>query len=213
MHSQAREPGTRSSTLVKRIPSAARPNKGFEARSEGKSPVVQQPPDATTLDRAVLTHSWRQPAFRAFALCAMSLLVVLGLANVFGEQPVVDSARAEAGSLEVSAPTRVRGGLFFQGRFQFEARRAMRHVTLVLDRGWQEQLSINTIEPAPETETSRDGRLVLDFGAFARNAKLVAYLQFQVNPAQWLTRRPQGVEVKDGRRHVLRIERTMTVFP
>ena len=143
----------------------------------------------------------------------LALFVALGLANVFGEEPVADSARADEGILEVSAPTRVRGGLFFQGRFRVDARRTMRHVTLVLDRGWQEQLSINTIEPAPVSESSRNGRLALDFGALARGQSLVAYLQFQVNPAQWPARRPQGVELADGSRRIVRINRTLTVLP
>jgi hypothetical protein len=35
---------------------------------------------------------------------------------------------------------------------------------LVLDSGWGEGVTINTIEPSPVGEASRDGKLVFDLG-------------------------------------------------
>ena len=62
-------------------------------------------------------------------------------------------------------------------------------------------MSINTIEPAPVAETSRDGRLALDFGAVRPGERGgPRYLQFQVNPAQGLARRSQDVVLADARR-------------
>ncbi|MEO5633720.1 hypothetical protein [Gaiella sp.] len=151
--------------------------------------------------------------FRYGVLFALAVLAGLGLANAFGEKPARDRAESRVAGLEVTAPTRVRGGLFFQGRFRMEARTLIKHATLVLDPGWQEELSINTIEPSPIGEASRDGRLALDFGAIQPGHAVVAYVQFQVNPAQFLKRRSQGVALTDGEQPLLRIDRSLTVFP
>ena len=61
----------------------------------------------------------------------------------------------------------------------------------MLGRGWQGQLSINTVEPSPISEANRDGRLVLDSGA-VRTDRAVGVLQFQI-PAQSFARGPHGV--------------------
>lgn len=172
-------------------------------------------PDGIDLARhrdAVSTSRVRG-SFRYAVLGAVFVLLALALANVFGERATASEAESDAARLEVSAPTAVRGGLFFQSRFRIEARRLIEHATLVLDPGWQEELSINTIEPTPIGEASRDGRLALDFGAVRPGRTVVAYLQFQVNPAQFFARRSQGVTLADGEEELLRIDRTLSVFP
>jgi hypothetical protein len=87
--------------------------------------------------------------------------VVLALAavNVFGQRPTTASADGPGGSLEVYAPTRLRGGVFWMARFRVRALREIKRATLVLDPGWLEQMHLNTLEPAPIGEASRDGRM------------------------------------------------------
>ena len=150
--------------------------------------------------------------FRGVTLAAILVLLVLGLVNMFGQRPRHTEATGADATLAVDAPTRLRGGLLYQGRFRIDAQRLVRHATLVLDRGWTEGMSINTVEPAPIGEASRDGLLTLDFGAIQPGATLTAYLQFQVNPTN-VGRRPQGVTLADGERQLERVERTVTVFP
>jgi hypothetical protein len=145
----------------------------------------------------------------------IGLIVVgagLALANVFGQEEVASRVVASGASLEVAAPVRVRGGLFFQGRFTIGAERELEHATLVLDRGWLEGMHINTIEPSPVGESSRDGKLALDFGRLPAGDFLVAYLQFQVNPTN-VGRRSQDVEVYDDEELLARVDRTVTVLP
>jgi hypothetical protein len=151
-------------------------------------------------------------AARRILIGLIVLLAVLALANVFGQEERVSRAVASGASLEVSAPVRVRGGLFFQGRFTIGAGRQIEHATLVLDRGWLEGMHINTIEPAPIGESSRDGKLALDFGRVPAGDFLVAYLQFQVNPTN-VARRSQDVELYDDGRLLARVDRTVTVLP
>jgi hypothetical protein len=142
------------------------------------------------------------------------LAVVLGLAavNVFGQRPTTAHADGAAGSLEVHAPTRLRGGVFWMARFHVRARREIRRATLVLDPGWLEQMHLNTLEPAPIGEASRDGRIALDFGRVASGQSLLVFMQFQVNPTN-VGRHSHDVELHDGETLLARIDRTVTVFP
>jgi hypothetical protein len=142
----------------------------------------------------------------------LALVFVLALAGVLGQSPDHSLAVAPAAELEVSAPTNLRGGLFFQGRFTIRAREEIDHATLVLERGWLESMHINTIVPAPVSEASRDGRLALDFGHVAAGDEIVAYLQFQVNPTN-LGRRSQDVALYDDTRLLASAERTVTIYP
>ena len=84
--------------------------------------------------------------------------------------------------------------------------------TLVLDSGWTEQMQINTIEPSPLGEASRDGKLALEFGHLGAGHKLVVWLQFQVNPTN-VGRRSQDVALYDGNDAPCDGDRTVTVFP
>jgi hypothetical protein len=175
--------------------------------------MASAPPDGIVLAR----HRDRPRGtpvvwFRRSVVSVLVVLLGVALYGAFGQRPRADTSEAPEATLTVSAPTSLRGGIFFQGRFTIEARERVGHATLVLDEGWTEQLSINTIEPSPASEESRDGRLALDFGPLEPGEKLVAYLQFQVNPTN-IGRRTQGVELLDGERLIASIDRTVTVYP
>ena len=149
---------------------------------------------------------------RRGVLGTITLLALLALANVLGQRPVTSTAGGDEATLEVFAPTTLRGGVFFMGRFAFSAAEGMDDATLVLDPGWLESMHVNTIEPAPVEERSRDGRLTLSFGPVAPGETATAYLQFQVNPTN-VGRRSQDVELRDGDRLLARAERTVTILP
>jgi hypothetical protein len=173
---------------------------------------VSTTPDGIELPRHGVSRrsvfAWLRRGF----LALIALFVILALLDVFGQRPRTSAAVASEATLRVEAPTRVRGGLFFEGRFTIEARTALRHATLVLGEGWTNQLSINTIEPAPAGEASRNGLLALDFGPVEPGDRLVVHLQFQVNPAS-LGRRSQDVTLLDGDEVLASVDRTLTVFP
>ena len=110
------------------------------------------------------------------------------------------------------APERVRGGLFYEARFRIDAVREVSEATLVLDPGWAEGITINTVEPAPIGEASRDGRLALELGRIPYGQKPVLYLQLQVNPTN-VGHRSQDVGLYDGDELLATIDRTITVWP
>jgi hypothetical protein len=140
------------------------------------------------------------------------LIVVAGLLNVFGQRPKDTVAASSAADLHVFAPERLRGGLYYEGRMTIEAKQEIEKATLVLDSGWTEQMQINTIEPAPIGESSRDGKLTLEFGHVPAGQKLVAWMQFQVNPTN-VGHRSQDVALYDDTTLLAQADRSVTIFP
>lgn len=151
-------------------------------------------------------------AFRRTFFGLIAFVALIALFNVFGQRPSETVALAPAAEFRVFAPKALRGGIYYEGRFTVEAKEEIDKATLVLDGGWTEQLQINTIEPSPLGESSRDGRLALDFGHIDAGRKLVVYLQYQVNPTN-VGRRSQDVELYDGEVLLTEVDRTVTVFP
>jgi hypothetical protein len=73
-------------------------------------------------------------------------------------------------------------------------------------------MAINTIEPSPVGEASKNGRLSFDLGHIPAGSSYILFMQFQVNPTN-VGRRSQNVELDDGDKRVARIERQVTIFP
>jgi hypothetical protein len=149
------------------------------------------------------------------ALFALICLVpLLALFNVFGQKPAVERVASPSGAatLELTAPNAVRGGLLFQARFDIRAQREIKDAVLVLDAGWLESLTMNTAEPSPANETSRNGSIALDLGNIPAGKLWRQYLEFQANPVN-LGSQPQGVTLYDGNVPLLHLERDITVWP
>lgn len=169
-------------------------------------------PDQLALEVARDREGRRDVAFRRVAVGALTVVLALGLFNLFGQRPSTSTAEAGAATLEVYAPERVRGGLFYEARFTIRVREEIEQATLVLDPGWVEGITINTVEPAPVGEASRDGKLVFELGRIPAGQKHVFFLQLQVNPTN-VGHRSQDVRLYDGDELLATIDRSITVFP
>ena len=97
-------------------------------------------------------------------------------------------------------------------RFTISAHRDLKDATLVLSPGWAESITINTIEPSPVGEASRNGKLAFDLGHVPAGGSFILWMQFQVNPTN-VGHRAIGVSLYDGDRFLTRVPRTITVFP
>ena len=150
---------------------------------------------------------------RRALLGLFALVPILGLLNVFGQKPVTQTASSPAANLKVYAPNDLRGGLLWSARFHIYANRDLKKATLVLDPGWAESMSINTIEPSPLGQGSRNGRLVLDLGHIPRGRSFVLFMQFQANATNIGWRRPANVELDDGNKKLLVVHHSLTIFP
>ncbi len=149
---------------------------------------------------------------RRFLVGLVALLCLAGLLNAFGQRPETSKAAVSAASLKVYAPSRVRGGLFYEARFTIDAFQDLKNAILVLNSGWAEGITINTIEPSPIGEASRNGNLVLELGHIPAGKTHLLFLQLQVNPTN-VGRRSQDVALYDGDMFLISIDRTVTVFP
>jgi len=148
---------------------------------------------------------------RAF-FTVVFLIILAGLLNLFGQRPKNTFAASSAADLHVFAPTALRGGLYYEGRITIDAKQEIKKATIVLDSGWTEQMQINTIEPSPVGESSRDGKLALELGHIPAGQKHVLWMQFQVNPTN-VGRRSQDVALYDDTTLLAQVDRTVTIFP
>ena len=88
----------------------------------------------------------------------------------------------------------------------------MRNALLQLSPGWNEGMQINTIEPEPIAEASRNGDMLFTLGHIPAGRKHRLFMQFQVDPTN-VGRRRADVTLYDGAEKLLTIERTVTVYP
>jgi hypothetical protein len=174
---------------------------------------VASAPDQLTLARhRDLRGREHRPYVRWVVLTALGMLCLLGLLNVFGQRPHTDTASADGVELEVYSPERVRSGLFFMTRFTIRAEREVEAATLLLDPGWMEGITLNTLVPSPVGEANRDGKIAFDLGRVRAGSEHVLFLQFQVNPTE-VGRRSQDVQLLDGETPLLSVDRLVTIYP
>ena len=170
-------------------------------------------PDGIVLkrDRDLEGRAW-EIWVRRLLFLLLPALAILGLLNVFGQRPTSTTETVSAASLKLSAPPRVRSGLLYQARFHITAHQDLKEATLVLDPGWLESMTVNTIEPSPVGEASDNGRLSLDLGHIPAGGSYLLFMQFQTNPTN-VGHRSTNVTLKDGDQKLLQINRTITIFP
>jgi hypothetical protein len=156
-----------------------------------------------------MTGQWLRRGF----LTLLLLFLIAALANLFGQAAATDSASGAAGTLSVKAPSRVRGGITYQAEFVLHANEPLGAPTLVLDRGWVDQTTVNTVQPEPVGTTSdADGNLKLRFPSMPPGRTLVVYVQFQANPIN-IGSHDAGVALYDGAKPIAQISRTQFDFP
>ena len=172
-------------------------------------------PDYIDVDRH---RDWEQRWYQRWVpnvlLALVAAVPILGLFNVFGQGPSVERVANPNGAatLELTAPKSVRAGLLFQARFDIRAQRDIKDAVLVLDSGWNESMTMNTIEPGAAQETSRNGSLAFDLGAIPKGKLWRQYLQFQANPVN-IGSQSQGVTLYDGNVPLLHMNRKLMVWP
>ena len=159
-----------------------------------------------------LEGRFTEPWVRRVVLTVLLAGVVLALVNLFGQEEEVTTAAVPGATLSLKAPKTVRGGLLFQAQIDVVARDEVEHPRLVFDRGWLDGMQINTIEPSPVSEASRDGRLVLSYDTLAPGDRLSVWIQFQADPT-FAGKRDQDLELDDADLPLARIDRTLHVLP
>ncbi len=154
-------------------------------------------PDGIVLERHRDLAGRYSVWWRRVLLAVVGLFLIAALVDVFGQRPHGSRVATPAATLSVYAPSAIRGGLLWEARFHITAHQDIEEATLVLDSGWAEGLQINTIEPSPVGEASRDGKLAFDLGHIAAGHSFVLYMEFQTNATN-VGRRTANVRLDDG---------------
>lgn len=154
---------------------------------------------------------FNRPA-RYALLALLGAFLVLGLANVFGQRPSGHLVDTPAAKLELYVPSHLRGGLMYEARFTITAHRDVGNAILQFSPGWNEGQQLNTIEPSPLGQASRDGDMLFTLGHIASGRTYRLFMQYQVNPTN-VGHRRADVTLYDGGAKLATIHRTITVFP
>lgn len=167
------------------------------------------------LDRSVdleLEGRGRHTLYRRLGLGVLALIVLAALLGVFGQQMSTTEAHGGGATLSVNAPAQLRGGLLFQASFTIEAEGEIAHPRLVLSPGWLESITLNTVAPTPESESSSADGLSMFFPPVPAGGTLKVWTDWQVNPTN-VGRRDENVTLFDGDEELATVHRTLTVFP
>jgi hypothetical protein len=149
---------------------------------------------------------------RAIVALIAAVPLLVGLANVFGQQSSTTTAAGPAATLTLDAPTRLRGGLIYEAHLTIQARQGVEHAALLLHPDWMNGMTLNSLEPSPSEETSQNGLLRFDYGEIPAGQRFEIFLQYQVNPTS-TGKRKQWVQLVDGDTVLASIQRTLVIFP
>jgi hypothetical protein len=170
-------------------------------------------PEGVVLERSRdLAGRKHHPYYRRFLLCLIAVLPILALLGVFGQNPSTTRVDAQAASLSVTAPARLRSGLIFQVRVEVAAHRNIHELQITFARGWWESMSVNSIVPEPTSEESKNGKVILSYGAVPAGQSVTAWIYFQVNPTN-VGKRRENVAIADGSVPLAELHRSLTIFP
>ncbi|MBJ7471159.1 MAG: hypothetical protein JHD16_07645 [Solirubrobacteraceae bacterium] len=159
-------------------------------------------------------HVW----YRRAGLGVMAVFVGAALAGLFGQSPQSRTASGEAAELRIRMPERIRGGLMWAARIEVEARQRIVAPQLVLGSGFVKGMQLNTIAPAPTSETTRApgpaglAPLAWTYPTLEAGDTLTVYLQLQVD-ATTVGREDVSISVEGDGIDPVRSPATMTVLP
>lgn len=141
------------------------------------------------------------------------LFILLAATGQFGQSPSTRESSSQAADLRVSTPDRLRGGLVFQTRVDVAARGAIAHPTIVLDGGWFDGMTLNSVQPAPADQAPADGGSTFVYSQLAAGQTLTVWFEWSVNPTNLSWRRPLTLRLDDGSQTLITQHATITVLP
>ncbi len=153
-------------------------------------------------------HVW----LRRAGLLALLAIVVAALSDFFGQEPSTASSTANGASLGISGPTRLRGGLIFQTRFQFSSSRTVKDARIALSPSWFESTTLNSTSPQATSESFGAGGVRYSFGSLRPGETKTVWMEWSVNPTDVATRH-ETVTLYDGMTPLTTVHRTVTIFP
>jgi hypothetical protein len=147
------------------------------------------------------------------AVIGIGLFLVAALAGVFGGQPhptrIIETTAA---TITLEFPERLRNGEFFEMRANIEAKRDFADMGIALSSSYWQDLTINTMIPAPSEEKSESGDYVFTYGEMKAGDTLTVKIDGQVNPPMFAGTKGT-LRLKDGDSLIAEIPLELKVFP
>jgi hypothetical protein len=146
-----------------------------------------------------------------FSLAVFGAVIVLGLTGVLGHER---DWRSEADDvrLSVHAPEITRNGEFFEMRVNVEAGSAIEELAIGVDKALWEDMTVNTMIPAPTEETGTDGEFRFVFGPIGAGTTFDFKIDLQVNP-DIVGGNAGAITVYDGDRPLTTVDIGLMVLP
>jgi hypothetical protein len=156
-----------------------------------------------------VVEPWARRAFLGLLL----VLAIAALVGFVGQRAQTSRAAGPAARIELRMPKVIRGGLLWQARVRIAALRTIDHPRLVFSEGWLDGMQVNTVEPGPDSESSRDGKLVMSYNqSIQAGQTMTVYLQFQLDPTS-VGRSTDTLVVNDGDVPLVSISRGLRRLP
>jgi hypothetical protein len=154
--------------------------------------------------------SWGRHA-SPLSLIVFGSVLALGLAGVLGHER---DWHAESNGVEllVHAPEIIRNGEFLEVRIEVESDEPIEELVVGLTAGLLEDITVNTMIPAPAEEQSADGEFRFTFAELEAGTRFLLKVDAQVNPD--IVGGNEGVvAVYDGERRLVETTIAMSVLP
>jgi hypothetical protein len=145
-------------------------------------------------------------------LVLLAVVVGAGLFGLYGAERV-HSSSTETATLEVQGPYRIRNGEFFEMRFHVEAHEAIAEPVIGIDSAIWEDMTMNTLVPAPSEEESADGEFLFTFAPLEAGDRLEVKIDLQINPDHPIRTNRGAVRLLDGEEPITEVEYELGVLP
>ena len=146
------------------------------ADDETRSPA----PDGITEDHVRPVARWRRHG-SPLGLVVFGAVVVASLTGLLGHERTW-SAEGGGARLQVHAPETIRNGEFFEIRISVESDEPIGELVIGVDPALWEDLTVNTMIPAPAEEEGVDGEFRFTFAELAPETPFLLKVDLQVNP-------------------------------
>jgi hypothetical protein len=169
-----------------------------------------QAPDGIADEHARPVSGWRRHA-SPLSLVVFGLVIALSLVGALGHER---DLRVEGNgvSLDVHSPETIRNGEMLEVRIGVESDRPISNLVVGVEQSLWEDMTVNTMIPAPTEETSADGEFRFSFGELQPGAPFLLKVDLQINP-DILGGNDGRVTVYDGESAVVETDISITVLP
>jgi len=148
-------------------------------------------------DDHITGHRWKRHASPGSVLLLSALLIAAAL-GYFGGQPHPPRTIARpAATINMEFPEVLRNGQFFEMRAKIRTKQDFTDLRVGISTAYWHDLTINSMVPAPEKETTENGEYRFSFGPVKAGEEIVIKIDGQINPSMFAGTRGQ-ITLLDG---------------